>query len=252
MMYDGSTWQDVGGGLLGGTDWLNCMEVYNGELYVGGVFANGTGLNAGNAIMRWNGTQWNSVGQGLQDVSGSFNPGMSVFCMTAHAGRLYVGGYQFHAGYVPSEYISSWDGSQWCNVGDGDFDLLPLQSIAFYHDTLFIATGNTIDGDTVNRVAKWVGGAFADTCSAPVSMPERSADSFFLHPNPASTVLTITSAPSNAATVLLTDPLGRVVLQEPLHGTTSLNVQALARGPYLAVLLDARGNRLGAMRWVKE
>lgn len=54
MVWDGVSWEPVGGSLQGGINWVSCMEVFQDKLYVGGVFHNADG-NAGNAIMTWDG-----------------------------------------------------------------------------------------------------------------------------------------------------------------------------------------------------
>jgi hypothetical protein len=165
---------------------------------------------------------------------------------------LYVAGSFNRIGGIPCDYFAKWDGTRWCCLAPQG-ELILISAFAVFQDSLYFAGAfTTIQGDTVNNVAKWIGGGYADTCGFGVGIAENRHPTFSLHPNPTSTLLTITSAPSDATSVLLTDPLGRVVLQQPVRGTTSLDVRDLAPGPYLAVLLNAKGNRLAALRWVKE
>lgn len=171
MVWDGVSWEPVGGSLLGGMNWVSAMEVYQDKLIVGGVFDNAAG-NAGNAIMAWDGSTWSSLGDGIQDASGNYHPGQQVYCLTEHDGRLFVGGTHNYAGHIPSAAISTWDGHQWCNVGDGVFNGNNVVGIGFYQDTLWVACGPYIDGDSVHYMARWVGGAYSDTCSVPVSVEE--------------------------------------------------------------------------------
>jgi hypothetical protein len=229
------------------------VATYGNDLYVGGQIYTGAG-NAGQNIIRWDGTQFNEVGGSLWWAYGSQSTA-TVFCLVVHDSLLYVGGGFYYAGTMPVEGLVAWDGNKWCRVpgqimtdADGIYG-----GMGFIGDTLFITTDDdTLEGQFINNAARTIGAVQFDTCSAPMAIPEIGAVKFTLYPNPASALLTITAAPANAALVLLTDPLGRVVLQQVVRGTTSLNVQALAPGPYLAVLLDAQGNRKGAVRWLKE
>jgi len=174
MVYDGVSWEPVGGSLQGGINWVSCMEVFQDKLYVGGVFHNADG-NAGNAIMTWDGSTWAAVGTGIQDVNGNYHQGLQVYGMKEHDGKLFAGGNHYYAGNIPSAAISTWDGNEWCNVGDGEFNGNNVRWIEFYQDTLWVACGPFIDGDSVNYMAKWVGGAYSDTCSLPLRTEQLQA-----------------------------------------------------------------------------
>lgn len=171
MVWDGVSWGPVGGSLLGGLNWVNSMEVYQDKLIVGGVFDNAVG-NAGNAIMSWDGSTWAPLGTGIQDASGNYHQGQQVYCIKEHQGLLFVGGTHHYAGNVPSAAISTWDGHRWCNVGDAVFNGNNVVGIGFYEDTLWAGCGPFIDGDPVHYMAKWVGGAYSDTCSVAVGVEE--------------------------------------------------------------------------------
>src|ERR1044072_3895928 len=67
--WDGLVWNDVGGGITGSIASANCMEEYNGELYVGGYMEVAQG-NPGDFIARWNGTAWSQVGGGMYGGQG--------------------------------------------------------------------------------------------------------------------------------------------------------------------------------------
>ncbi|MBK8949642.1 MAG: hypothetical protein IPM68_12530 [Flavobacteriales bacterium] len=60
-----------------------------------------------------------------------------------------MGGTHNYAGHIPSAAISTWDGHQWCNVGDGVFNGNNVVGIGFYQDTLWVACGPYIDGGPV-------------------------------------------------------------------------------------------------------
>lgn len=145
--WDGSVWTEVDGGTLGD---IETMEVYNGELYVGGSF-NSIGSVSTEDIARWDGVQWSDVGGGV--VSSK------VHSMAVFNGELYVGGLNiFLAGGTSVSNIAKWDGSQWTDVGggtDGQVTALVVDTIA---NVLYAGGGFfTAGGKTVNFVAMWDG-----------------------------------------------------------------------------------------------
>jgi len=186
--FDGQQWSPVADGIKGGL-WhgINDMVVYKDELYVCGLFRQIDG-NAGNKIMRWNGTQWKDVGGGICD------PDATLHHMLIHDDKLYVTGIFTCVGDgIPASCIASWDGERWCSYGNSVFNNRVL-SIAFWHDTMYIGGGFTeIDGQPVNYFAKWIGDHSTDTCSAPVSVQKEpsTASTLQISPNPAGDQLRI-------------------------------------------------------------
>lgn len=227
------------------------FNVRNDTLYLCGAFKKSQGA-PGNLIAAFTGSNWLDFGDGLRFT----NPASAVALdMEWWNDELYVTGWIDMADSITAPAkIAKWNGQRWCTL-PGDLESANLIDMAIWRDTLYVVGGfDTADGQPARQIAQWIGGNTVFDCAAPVGIPERDAPVFSLHPNPATSSLTL-SVPSGttATTVLLTDPLGREVLRHPLRGTTtSLNVRTLAPGPYLAVLLDATGNRLGAVRWVKE
>jgi len=67
------------------------LEVFQDQLYVGGQIAITAG-NAGQNIMRWDGEEFHSLGQGVQQWLGNTASIATVWTMTEHDGILYVGG----------------------------------------------------------------------------------------------------------------------------------------------------------------
>ncbi len=179
--WDGVKWQSVGGGFLGGTDWGNCFEIYNNELYVGGVFSKADG-NPGNGIARWDGSAWYDVGGGISCCGGAQIVNMLVFNSSLYA----VGTFTNMSG-VPARFFSKWDGTKWC--GFGSVFTTSTSCLANYNGQLIIGGAfKSIDGDTLDsRIAKWIGGAYTDTCGFSVSVQEHPGFSSFestLFPNP--------------------------------------------------------------------
>lgn len=107
------------GGCLPG---VQCFEVYNGELYIGGEFKNicnqpccNNTTDVANGIVRWDGFTLNQVGNppGVQPL---LTFGTCIKTMKAYNGYLYVGGYFSGAGGMPSWSLARWDGTNWSSV----------------------------------------------------------------------------------------------------------------------------------------
>jgi len=190
--YDGNSWVKVGGSMHGGMSGLYNMVVYKNELYISGAFYLQDG-NVGNFIQRWNGTQWKDVGGGTLGLSGSISDNGQIRDMKIHNNELYIGGIFSYAGGVPAKYIAKWDGSKWCGLG-GNFDNV-ITAIGWCKDTLYVSGGFwTIDGDSILRIAKWIGGSYIDTCSQSNGIPEIVNESnISIYPNPANISFEITT-----------------------------------------------------------
>ncbi|HWL93036.1 MAG TPA: hypothetical protein VNT79_05845 [Phycisphaerae bacterium] len=103
--WDGSSWQMLDEGL---SDHPTAFAEFNGDLIVGGLFTNASGVSA-LRIARWDGFNWSSVGFGMRAVGA-----LAVF-----GSELIVAG----AGTQPSGLMSSlvlrWDGSTVAYMGGG-------------------------------------------------------------------------------------------------------------------------------------
>jgi len=185
---------------------------YKNELYVGGNFYNYPPLTDTMCnIMRYDGSNWKSVGGGMHGgmddinsmvvynnelyVAGSFtkadgNVGDqiqkwdgtnwsevgngvndNVWQLKVHNGKLYAVGVFSYAGSVPAQHIALWDGTNWCGLGSSIDNA--IGAIAFLNDTMYIG-GNfwTIDGDSISDMAKWTGGNYVDTCGNETGVSE--------------------------------------------------------------------------------
>ena len=80
--WSGTAWQELGGGLGDGNDWVNDLLVYEDELYVVGVFNDAGGIPA-DRIAKWDGEEWCGFGD-------TFNN--SLTAIEEHQGELYIGG----------------------------------------------------------------------------------------------------------------------------------------------------------------
>lgn len=157
--FDGANWQPLGNGI---PDWdisvgVSALEVFNGDLYVGGDFieVDGVGGVLTRAVARWDGAQWHSLG----GVEGS-DLATTAIAMTVHDNRLVVGGEFKWAGTsldfgdpVHSRGVVAFDGNEWQGLGTG----LGAQAV----DRLLIWNGKTVitggmwtaGGNLVGRMA---------------------------------------------------------------------------------------------------
>jgi hypothetical protein len=223
--YDGINWRSVGGGIHGSMAGVASMVVYNGELYVAGYFFTSSG-NAGNHIQKWNGTTWSDVGGGTNLNNGQITQ------LLVHNSKLYAMGVMDSAGGVPASKIAVWDGSQWCGLGNS-FDNT-IMSGCIYKDTLYIGGGfRTIDGDSVNHIAKWIGGSYVDTCGV-VGVDEPVENNLLnIYPNPNSGIFTIDIENLNEANLVIYNLSGQIVLQKKLtQNLTSIDLTKFAKGMY--------------------
>lgn len=241
--YDGGQWLGVLPGITGGISHIESMAVYQGDLYVGGQILLQEG-NAGQAIMRWDGSAFHPVGNGLQLFYNNFTALSNASCMTVHDDLLWVGGGFNYASGVGAHGVATWDGSRWCGVpGDMgtliDGDLYPdIYGLAFYQDTLFVACGDSADGQFVNKGANYIASSYVDTCGAPVVVFEEMTDGGELHVwQSAAGELSIEGIPHGTALLTLFDATGRYLLQLSVSvidaGPTKVRIPALPAGGYV-------------------
>lgn len=185
VRWDGSSWKSVGNGILGGFFyWVNCMTIFQNELYVGGLFSKADG-NAGNSIMRWDGSTWNDVGNG---VGGIQYP--QVRAMSVINDQLYVIGNFLTAGNHNSPGIASWDGNNWCSI-ESNFNSGAL-ALELFHDSLIVGGYfDPINTNAVNNISKKCLAIIEDTCQFHIGINEISAFECSIFPNPSSNKLNI-------------------------------------------------------------
>lgn len=141
MLWDGQTWQQMGGGISGTRPYVAALMVYDGNLIVGGSFTKAGGIDVNN-IAIWNGSNWQSMGGGLDST---------VYALTIYNGRLIAAG----GFYKSSPYgIAQWDGSNWLPTGSGMNRI--VSALTTYNGEL-IAGGwfTTAGGVPSNYWARW-------------------------------------------------------------------------------------------------
>jgi hypothetical protein len=212
--WDGTNWYAVGGGVTGSISGVGCMEEYNGELYVGGYMEVAMG-NPGDFIARWNGSSWTQVGGGMY--------GGQVFNMKVFNNELWAVGQFGYAGGVSATFVARYDGLDWCSVGVFDN---AIGAIEVHNNELYIG-GNfwTVDGDSVNKVVKWIGGNSSDSCghlNTEVGEIEQGLP-VKVFPNPVNDVATFQFANSDGSrTIIIYDEIGREIWRRE---TSELSVE---------------------------
>lgn len=256
MSWNGSNWDDMDGGIhntvgLGG---VTVLQDYQGDLYIGGMFYQNNHSKE-NLIARWDGQKWKSVGGGF---GWGYGAGSEIInAMHVHDGYLYVSGAFQLAGGTPANSIARWDGNEWCGCGS-TFDGQVL-AMAHYRDTLYVAGGfNHIDGDSITKVARFIGDNFADTCgSLAVAIQSLLPEPIFLEgfPNPAINTFIINLPLSKTETVKLVvyNNMGQVVIPSQRYTTNSkisFDVSTLSKGAYIGRLMSE--DEMFIVKFVKE
>jgi hypothetical protein len=153
----------VGGGPTATAAAVNGLGVHDdgggAALYVGGNLISAGGQPA-NRIAKWDGAAWSPLGAGLNQASqamASFDDGSGT--------RLFVGGSFSLAANVPNTAgITSWNGSQWFEVGGGvagSVNVLVVHDdgtgAALYAGGTFVTAGTAPPVPGTSRIAKWDG-----------------------------------------------------------------------------------------------
>jgi hypothetical protein len=125
----------------------------NGDIYVGGNFTAGGGA-PGNGVAYWDGTNWNALGVGINNVAYSI-----VF---ADDGTMYVGGDYTTAGGITVNHIAQWNGTTWRGLSTGMNNA--VRDLAIGADGMLFAVGafTTASGLALaDGIAKWNGSTWA-------------------------------------------------------------------------------------------
>jgi hypothetical protein len=195
--WDGSSWHSVGELITGGLSSVWDMLVWKDTLYVCGQFDEETGSGA-NAIAQWDGQQWHRMGEGLSQSAYPAAADMMIF-----NDELYVAG-QFNivngrlVGDISGSGFAKWTGTQWCTMGTQARGA--IGGLGRFKDDLYV-TGAFYEINSMNYefIARWIGGDYTDSCSAPESSvgtrstkPEISA--LTVYPNPATNRISFRSS----------------------------------------------------------
>ncbi len=138
--WNGSAWQDVGGGIAGVT-YPTVRAIARGTdgVYIGGTFTTAGSTNANN-IARWDGSVWHTLGDGVNG---------DVYSIYTNGNDVYVGGNFSTANGDTVWSIARWDGSQWHRMGNG------------MHLELNYPASATVKSFLGTNDGLWIGGNFS-------------------------------------------------------------------------------------------
>lgn len=203
----------------------------------------------GHGIVRWNGSEWRDVGGNLHDLVNSTNYNASANSFLVHDGTLYVGGSFSYAGGLEANRFAIWDGSSWCVTGDS-VDTR-VQTMAIYHDTLYVNCRDHLHWDTSNYVARWSGGPLEDTCAWAVAVPEADKPNMEFHVYRSQQGrLTCNGLPNGRYSLAIFSAAGQLLVQQVLEvigGSGAVRSISPSHGIYLVVVTDGErqwSNRL--------
>ncbi len=130
---------------------IECMELYNNELYIGGNIVCPQSSHMQD-IIRWNGSQWASLGNGLSGLQSY------ISCMTTFEGKLIVGGYMKSSLGDPGNGCAAWNGTDWISMnvwaanGTG-----VVRSLTVYRNDLYAVAEFNLGGAGTSALFKWKG-----------------------------------------------------------------------------------------------
>jgi hypothetical protein len=153
--WDGTNWNTVGGGTLGGASSGNRVNAIAGrgsDVFVGGTFTNVGGINVSN-IARWDGANWWNMGVGFDATVG---------VLAASANAVYAAGSFTNVNDPPFiftvNHIAMWDGFNWYGLGSGVNPNGAINAIAVSGNNVYVGgTFTNAGGVTANRIAMWDG-----------------------------------------------------------------------------------------------
>jgi hypothetical protein len=156
-------WERLGDGLaadFGHTDagrhgFVRAFYQDGGDLFMGGVFDDPAPGSAG--IARFNGTDWLSLGTGVEGPAGSY-----VEVIHGFGGKIVAGGSFWSADVLPVANIAAWDDGVWTTFGAGTFfgggNSAPVNAMATCDGKLIIGGSFLqIDGVDAPYIAQWDG-----------------------------------------------------------------------------------------------
>ena len=156
--WNGTIWEPLVGtsGAIGVSilplGFVSSLAVFNGDLYVGGMFQRAGGIVVNN-IARWNGADWSAVtgpsGFGTNNGGSDIAP---VFDMTAVEGRLIAAGEFTTAGGVAANSVAAWNGSTWSSLGQ-PVEALTILAVENYNGRLVVSRSYAEENVPVKDIA---------------------------------------------------------------------------------------------------
>jgi hypothetical protein len=157
VRWDGDTWSVFEGG---GNSEIDAVAVWNGDLYVGGVFSEiGNPPVALPGIARWDGSEWQAVGDGLG--------GGYIWKLLPYDGALlavgsFVGPTEDPGGQLNG--VGLWDGTVWHPLGSGSHLNYTIWDAQAFQDALYV-------GGDIPAIGGQGGAGFIARWEGPVEYP---------------------------------------------------------------------------------
>lgn len=237
--WNDTVWAPVGTGVSygGGAgfygNWVSGLFVWNGKLYVGGLFDSAGGQPARN-IAVWDGHTWSPLGKGI-------NGNVEIF--TAYHDTLIVGGEFDSAGEVGCNNIAEWDGSAWHAMGKGIMEATKgleayVNALCVYNGALYV--GGQFDsagGIYAVNIARWGTPNSTDTAVYTGALK--------IYPNPSRGMFTLQAdsyQPMANSYIEIYNVLGQKIYTANLSpGLNQINLIGKASGIYLYKVTSANG-----------
>jgi hypothetical protein len=142
--WNGTSWSAAGSDCPIST--VNCLLVYNGELYAGGEGSGAVKV----CVAKWNGTGWTSL-----DLEGGTT---DVWALASYNGDLYAGGVFSNFNGQNIGGVAKWDGTAWSDIGSGFTAFNAIRALAVFGNKLYIGGGfTTAGGVAANNIVSWDG-----------------------------------------------------------------------------------------------
>ncbi len=125
---------------------VRAILVIGTDIYIGGQFRSILDVRC-NGIARWDGTNWNPVGTGVEGY---------LYALEYDGTNLYAAGQFSSAGGVAALNVAKWNGTSWSAMGDGlnqYVEDLEMFQGNLYAGGWFTASGST----TITTIAVWNG-----------------------------------------------------------------------------------------------
>jgi len=188
--WDGTQWLPLANGIYGNASITEAI-VFNNLLYIGGSFTQGQG-NIASHLMAWNGETWLNPFPGVNYI-------WDISSMAVIEGELFVVG-KFHFNEDPNVLynLARFDGNSFCAFG-GSIDLIiptSLRKIQGMHNRIYL-TGGFLHGETIPYLISMPFDIESDECrNLDITFINNNLfieDSFFLHPNPSTHTVYLSS-----------------------------------------------------------
>ncbi|MGV3631184.1 MAG: T9SS type A sorting domain-containing protein [Bacteroidota bacterium] len=139
---------------------VDCIALYQNELYVGGRITDDFPVDTMKHICRWNGSEWQMLGNGFTEGGGAWN---DIKDMQEFQGKLYIAGsFDRIGGINPGKNLAVWNGEAWEETIDVLATYLNyggiINCMEVYNDELYIGgMFNSVAGVPANNFAKFDG-----------------------------------------------------------------------------------------------